>query len=96
MQRAGMFAQRRFNSGENALFEGGRHAQTQRRRRVNGELTQCRQRAFLERQHGPNHRQHLSARVGKDQAFAMALKQRHPQLRFQMAHMATQRRLRDK
>ena len=43
-----------------------------------------------------NHLQHLSTRVGQDQAFAMALKQRHPQLRFQMADMAGQRRLRDK
>ncbi len=96
MQRAGMFTQRRFNGGENALFEGRRHAQTQRRRRVGGELTQCRQRAFLERQHRPNNLQHLSTRVGQDQTFAMALKQCHPQLRFQMADMAGQRRLRDK
>ena len=28
MQRAGMFAQRSLNGGENALFEGRRHAQT--------------------------------------------------------------------
>ncbi len=48
-----------------------------------------------ERQQRLNHLQHLFTRVGQDQAFAMALKQRHPQLRFQMADMAGQRRLRD-
>ena len=96
MQRAGMIAQRRFNGGENALFKGGGQSQTQGLRRVSGELAQCRQRAFLEHQQRSNHLQHLSSRVGQDQAFAVALKQRHPQLRFQMADMAGQRRLRDK
>ena len=55
--------------------------------RIFRELAQRGQSAILKIQQRLNNVQHPPPLIGKNQAFGVTQKQRHPQLRFQMADM---------